>query len=110
MIFHRLIVTRFTIVEIPSVQRTAGKLNAINRTADVKMTTVTKKLTSDVQRSVASRTPTKYRNKITNERYEGGAGDAGIAYIDGIKFRRVFPVNVGQRPLLIRDDALEICA
>lgn len=51
--------------------------------------------------------PIKYRNKITDERYEGGGGDAGIAFIDGIKFRRVFPVNVGQRPLLIRDDSLE---
>ena len=69
-----------------------------------------KKVPSSVLPRMASQTPTKYRNKITNERYEGGRGDAGIAFIDGVKFRRVFPVNVGQRPLLIRDDALEICS
>lgn len=62
---------------------------------------------SSVRLSTGSLTPTKYRNKITNERYEGGADDAGITFIDGIKFRRVFPVSVGQRPLLIRDDVLE---
>lgn len=52
----------------------------------------------------------RYRNKITNEQYNGGSHDAGITYIDGVKFRRVFPVNVGQRSVLIRDDALERCS
>lgn len=62
---------------------------------------------SSAQFPADSKKSTKYRNKITNEKYEGGSGEAGIAYIDGVKFRRVFPLNVGQRPILIRDDALE---
>jgi hypothetical protein len=109
VILIRQIVTKFTIVGIPSVQETVGKQNAISRTAVVKMTTVNKKPTSGVHLRKDTTGPTKYRNKITNERFEGADGDGGVAYIDGVKFRRVFPVNVGQRPVLVRDDALEKC-
>jgi len=106
VIFHRLTVTRFTVAEIPNVQRTIGRQSAINRTAVDKMTTVNKKPHSNVS-PVKAIVPTKYRNKITNECYESASGDGGIAYIDGVKFRKVFPVNIGQRPVLVRDDALE---